>query len=105
MIETKTTEVFLDSALNDPIVRVYRCQRQWDELQSSGHEDVRFCDHCRQTVHRVIDVEGFQRSVAQGQCVMVTGYADTYPTEKGFVGKADVGSYEVDTARPKAGAD
>ena len=104
MTATQATEVFLDGVKNGPIVRVYRCQRRWDELQSSGHEDVRFCDHCRRTVHRVVDVDGFQRAVAQRQCVMVAGYADTDQAETSFVGKADAKSYVVETARPKAGA-
>lgn len=103
MTATQATEVFLDGAQNGPIVRVYRCQRQWDELQSSGHDAVRFCDQCRRTVHRVVDVDGFQRAVAQRQCVMVAGYADTDQTENWFVGKADATSYVVETARPKSG--
>lgn len=64
MTETKATVVFLDSAHNRPVVRVYQCQKQWDDLQPSGDEGVRFCDHCQQAVHQVVDAYGFQRAVA-----------------------------------------
>lgn len=104
MTETKATIVFLEGAHNGATVRVYQCQKQWDELQLSGHEDVRFCGHCRQAVHRVVDVDGFQRAVAQGQCVMVTGFDDTDAAKKMFVGKSDVKSYEVDIAKSKVDA-
>ncbi len=104
MTETKATVVFLDSARNGPVVRVFHCQKPWDDLQPSGDKSVRFCDHCRQEVHQVVDADGFQRAVAQGQCVMVAGYADTESTEKMFVGRADVKSYEVDTSKPKTDA-
>lgn len=35
---------------------------------------------------------------------MVAGCADTEPTERKFVGRADVKSYEADTAKPKTDA-
>ncbi|WP_394756743.1 hypothetical protein [Rhodoferax sp.] len=104
MTETKATIVFLDSTHDGATVRVYQCQRQWGELQLSGHEDVRFCGHCRQAVHRVVDVDGFQRAVAQGQCVMVAGFDDTDTAKKMFVGKADVKGYEVGITKPKVDA-
>lgn len=104
MTETKATVVFLDSARNGPVVRVFQCQKSWDDLQPSGDEGVRFCDQCQQAVHQVVDADGSQRAVAQGQCVMVAGYADTESTGKMFVGRADAKSYEVDTAKPKTDA-
>jgi hypothetical protein len=99
MTKTKATIVFLDAAHDGATVRVYQCQRQWGELQLSGHEGVRFCDDCRQAVHRVIDVDGFRRAVAQDQCVMVAGFDETDAAKKMFVGKSDVNSYQVDAAK------
>lgn len=104
MTETKATIVFLGSAHDGATVRVYQCQSQWGELQLSDHKGVRFCEHCRQAVHRVVDVDGFQRAVAQGQCVMVAGFDATDAAEKMFVGKSDTASYELNIAKPQVDA-
>jgi hypothetical protein len=81
-------------------VRIYQCQKQWDELQSSSRADVRFCDHCRQEVHRVVDVDGFERAVAQVQCVMVAGYDHAALTTKSFVCQPGAVIYEADAVIP-----
>ena len=38
MTETKATIVFREGAQKGATVRVYQCQKQWDELQLSGHD-------------------------------------------------------------------
>ncbi len=100
MTETKPTTVFMSSAPESAAVRIYQCQEHWEELQASGRADVRFCDHCQQEVHRVVDVDGFERAVAQGQCVMVAGFDHADGTAKLFVGQPGAASYEVDALLP-----
>ncbi len=80
-------------------VQVYQCQRQWDDLQVSGHEDVRFCDSCRRTVHKVVDVEGFQRAVAQARCVMAHGRNTVDGAPIFVVGMAAAKPYGLDSAK------
>jgi hypothetical protein len=101
---TQTTPtIFLTNTIESAGVRIFQCQKQWDELQASGRADVRLCDHCHQEVHRVVDSDGFQRAMAQGQCVMMTGYETDAVTRKVFVGQPGAASYETDTARPVQG--
>jgi len=100
MTETKPTTIFLGTTPESAVVRIDLCQKQWDELQFSGRADVRFCDHCRQEEHRVVDVDGFERAVAQGQCVMVAGFDHADVTTKLFVGQPGAVSYEADAALP-----
>ena len=100
MTETKPTTIFLTNTPESAAVRIYQCQKQWDELQASGRADVRFCDHCQQEVHRVADVDGFERAVAQGQCVLVAGYDHGDATLKLFVGQPGAASYEADAMLP-----
>ncbi len=73
MTDLKPTVIFLGGKPDGGPVQVYQCQKGWDELQTSDHDDVRYCGSCKQSVHRVIDVQGFQRAVAQGRCVMIEG--------------------------------
>ena len=100
MTETRLTTIHLDSTAESESVQIYQCQKQWDELQSSGCADLRFCDHCRQDVHRVVDVDGFERAVAQGQCVMVAGFDHADGTAKFFVGQPGAASYELNALLP-----
>lgn len=100
MTETKPTTISLTNTPESAAVRIYQCQKKWDELHSSGRADVRFCDHCRQDVHRVVDVDGFERAVAQRQCVMVAGFDHADKTAKLFVGQPGAASYEVNALLP-----
>jgi hypothetical protein len=100
MTETKPITISLTNTPESAAVRIYQCQKQWDEFQASGRADVRFCDHCQQEVHRVVDVDGFKHAVAQGQCVMVAGYDHADATPKLFVGQPGAVSYEVDALLP-----
>ena len=99
MTETTPTTIFLGSTPESAAVRNYQCQKQWDELQTSGHDDVRYCDSCKQSVHRVIDVQGFQRAVAQGRCVMIQGCSVVGGEQAQFVGEAGAARYETSTAK------
>lgn len=103
MTETKPTTIFLTNTPDSAAVKIYQCQKQWDELLASGHADVRFCDHCQQEVHRVVDVDGFKHAVAQGQCVMVAGYDHVDATPKLFVGQPGAVSSGVDALQPVQG--
>lgn len=100
MTETKPITIFLGSSPESAAVRIHQCQQQWDELQFSSRPDVRFCDHCQRDVHRVVDVDGFDRAVANGQCVMVAGFDPVEAVRQMFVGQAGALSYEVNAARP-----
>ena len=103
MTETKPTTIFLTNTPESPAVRINQCQKQWDELPASGRADMRFCDHCHQEVHRVVDVDGFERAVAQGQCVMVAGFDHADGTAILFVGQPGGVSYGVDALQPVQG--
>lgn len=100
MTETNPTTIFLTNTPASAAVRIYQCQKHWEELQASGRADVRFCDHCHQEVHRVVDADGFERAVAQGRCVMVAGYDHAALTTKSFVGQPGAVSYEADALLP-----
>lgn len=100
MAEAKPTCIFLGSSCEGDSVPIYQCQKQWDELQETAQWDERFCDHCRQTVHRVVDVEGFQRAEALGQCVMVAGYEHGATSATLFVGKPGSASHSVTGGLP-----
>ncbi len=99
MTGTKATNVFLNSAHDGATVRVYQCQKQWDELQISGHDDVRYCDSCKQSVHRVIDIHCFERAVAHGRCVMIHGRNAVGGEQVVIVGEPGAAPYEAPTAK------
>jgi len=98
MTETKPTTNFLGSTSGNAAVRIDQCQEQWDELQPSVEECVRFCDHCQQSVHQLANADGFQW--AQGQCAMVSGWSAPGKAESVFVGKPGAASYAIDTSYP-----
>jgi hypothetical protein len=50
---------------------VYECPRAWGDLGQTALAGVRYCDHCKQHVHRVVDAAGLNRSIAAGQCVLI----------------------------------
>ena len=99
MTDTKPTTFLLGNEPNASPVQVYQCQKSWDELQTSSHEDVRYCDSCKQSVHRVIDVQGFQRAVAHGRCVMIEGRSVVGGEQAQVVGEAGSAHYEAPTAK------
>lgn len=100
MTETNPTTIFLTSEPESASVRIYQCQKRWEELKSSGRVNVRYCDHCRQKVHRVVDADGFERAVARAQCVMVAGLDPVDKSQKLYVGKPGGVSYAVYAALP-----
>jgi hypothetical protein len=95
MTDTNPTTIFLTNTPVSAAVQIYQCQKQWDELRSSARADVRFCDHCHHAVHQVVDVDGFVRSVSQGQCVMVAGFDHADKSQKLFVGQPGAASFEM----------
>lgn len=80
-------------------VQVHQCPKRWGDLEASGHADVRYCDSCKQRVHRVVDAVALQRAVAQSQCVMVQGRDADDGTLVNTVGKATMKVYQVDAPR------
>lgn len=74
MTEATPTKVLLNTDSQPTYVQVFRCQKSWDELLISSHDGIRQCDQCKQSVYQVVDIDGFERAVAQGRCVMVQGY-------------------------------
>ena len=99
MTATKSTTVLLGNTPGSAVVRIYRCQKQWDESQPTSCVDVRFCDHCRQEVHRVVDVDGFERAVAQGQCVAVQSFELAAATTKWVVGQPRGSTYATTASK------
>ena len=99
MTDTKPTTFLLVNEPDASPVQVYQCQKRWDDLQTSDHDDVRYCDNCKQSVHRVIDVQGFQRAVAHGRCVMIEGRRVVGGEQAQFVGEAGAAHYELFTAK------
>ena len=103
MADTKPTAFLLGRDPDGGTVVVYQCQKAWDDLQASGHDDVRYCDRCKQAVYHVIDVEGYQRAVAQRHCVMAEGGGVEGGEPARFVGKPGAQHYEVEFAKPIRG--
>jgi hypothetical protein len=95
MTDTNPTTIYLTNTPVSAAVQIYQCPKQWDELRSSARADVRFCDHCHHEVHQVVDVDGFERSVAQGQCLMVAGFDQPGKSQKLFVGQPGAASFEM----------
>ena len=100
MTYANPTTIFLTNTPESASVRIYQCQRPWEELQVSGRADVRFCDYCHQEVHRVVDADGFDRAVAHVQCVMVAGFDPAHKSQKFYVGQPGVVAYEVQASLP-----
>ncbi len=50
---------------------VYRCRVQWEDLQQTDNDQVRYCTNCSQPVFHVADSQNLHRAVAAGRCVMV----------------------------------
>lgn len=96
MTEAVPTAIQMEADSAATPVHVYRCQKAWDELQATGHDDVRHCNQCNQSVYQVVDVDGFRRAVAQGRCVMVQGYQRGRNESATFVGKPGSTRHEVD---------
>ncbi len=99
MTDTKPTTFLLVNEPDASPVQVYQCQKRWGDLQTSDHDDVRYCDSCKQSVHRVIDVQGFQRAVAHGRCVMIEGRSVVGGEQAQVVGEAGAAHYELFTAK------
>ena len=53
------------------IAVVYACRVKWEELEKTGHDQVRYCTNCSQPVFYVADQNDFVRAVAAQRCVMV----------------------------------
>jgi hypothetical protein len=100
MTDANPTTIFLTNTPESASVRIYQCQRPWKELQASGRADVRFCDHCHQKVHRVVDADGFDRAVARAQCVMVAGFDPADKSRKLYVGQPAGVSYAAYASLP-----
>ena len=93
MTDTKPTTFLLGNEPDASVVQVYRCQKNWDDLQTSGHDGERYCNNCKQAVHRVIDVQGFQRAMAHGRCVMIVGRSVAGGEQAQVVGEAGAVPY------------
>ena len=99
MTDTKPTTFLLGNEPNANPIQVYPCQKRWDDLQTSGHDDVRYCGSCKQSVHRVIDIQGFQRAVGHGRCVMIHGRSAVGGEQVVIVGEPGAALYRAPTAK------
>jgi hypothetical protein len=92
MTDTKPTVYLLGNEPDAGPVEVYQCQKNWNDLQISGHDDVCYCDSCKQSVHRIIYVQGFERAVAHGRCLMIEGHSVVGGEQAQVVGEEGVGA-------------
>lgn len=49
----------------------FRCPKQWEQLQPTAEEDVRYCTQCRQQVFFCSSIDVAQTHAALGECVAV----------------------------------
>ena len=99
MTDTEPTVFLLGTDPDGGTVVVYRFQKSWDDLQTSGHDDIRYCGSCKQSVHRVIDIKGFQRAVAHGRCVMIQGRSVVGGEQALVVGEPGAARYKASIAK------
>lgn len=99
MVESQTTKIYLNLEPGASPVHVFQCQKSWDQLRASDSGNERLCDHCNQTVVRVVDADGFQHAVAGSRCVMVVGFSDKSDEPKHFVGQTSESSYQVNDTK------
>ena len=45
------------------------CPKQWDDLEPTDSERVRFCSSCERNVHHVITDEEIGRAIREDQCI------------------------------------
>jgi hypothetical protein len=71
--ETPTPMPELDKVDEDgrKLAVVYRSRVQWEDLQQTENDQVRYCTNCSQPVFHIADAQDLHRAVAAGRCVMV----------------------------------
>ena len=48
------------------------CPKTWDELELTASEDIRFCNHCKESVYFVgSDMDAFDEHAKSGHCIAV----------------------------------
>jgi uncharacterized protein (TIGR02996 family) len=70
----------------------FHCPKQWDKLELTGQEGVRYCSACRKQVFYCDSIVEARQEAGQGHCVAVdpavprsSGDLDRYPIEVGEI--------------------
>lgn len=95
MADSEPTTLHLKTDADTSSVQVYRCMKTWDELQATDHDEVRYCDSCKQSVYQIIDMAGYEQAVAKGRCVMVEGHDPKSKKQHVIVGNVEVAKYNT----------
>ena len=64
-------------------------------LQVTDQKEVRYCDSCKKSVYQVIDMEGYEQTVAKSRCVMVEGYDIKTKKQHVLLGNVEVARYNT----------
>ncbi|MGY0218218.1 hypothetical protein ACWJJH_12675 [Endozoicomonadaceae bacterium StTr2] len=58
------------------------CPKTWDELELTERENIRFCNHCEESVYFVgSDMDAFDEHAKSGRCIAVL-VEDTQPASE-----------------------
>lgn len=47
----------------------YKCERNWESLDKTTNNNIRFCNGCQHEVYQVSDVQSLLHCVARNRCV------------------------------------
>jgi uncharacterized protein (TIGR02996 family) len=53
-------------------IRIYVCDRRWDELTATAAPTVRHCDACQKNVHYCATIDAARAHAHRGECVAVS---------------------------------
>ena len=95
MTDSQPTTFSLKPDSDASSVRVYRCLKAWDALQVTDQKEVRYCDSCKKSVYQIIDMEGYEQTVAKSRCVMVEGYDIKTKKQHVLLGNVEVARYNT----------
>lgn len=96
--DTTPTAIVLNGQAADDtrVAAVYRCRLQPEQLKTTDHPDIKFCDQCKQKVFKITDFDGFEKAVASKGCVWgpVSIRGDA-PAEPMYFGMAEISNYSA----------
>ena len=50
----------------------FRCEANWDAMEVTNQDDVRFCDHCEKEVHIISSKSALLESINLNRCVAIS---------------------------------
>ncbi len=90
MTDKNPINIIIGTGASARVVPVYQCRKQWSELQVTDDENSRYCDSCKQNVHEIVDLDGYQRAVKYGQCVSIEGRVEGNLDPDRFFGSVSI---------------